>query len=120
MARFLFNPETELDDSWAHVVSHGGKNFALFAYINAVTPVPALASVCHQIDGTTITEEERYANWPRSLSSAAATADGYSTAFIRGLSRQWNGTTSRVAKSSGKMINYMPHHGQRPSPKSNR
>jgi hypothetical protein len=58
MARMLFDPETALDETWAYVVSHKGKNFALFAYINALTPVPALASVCHQIDGTTITEEE--------------------------------------------------------------
>jgi hypothetical protein len=59
MARLLFNPETALDDTWAYVVNHGGKNFALFAYFNALTPVPALASIRHQIDGTEITKEER-------------------------------------------------------------
>jgi hypothetical protein len=59
MAHLLFNPETSLDDAWVYVVSHDGKNFALFPYINALTPVPALASICHQIDGTEITKEER-------------------------------------------------------------
>jgi|ERR1700733_4088234 len=59
MARMLFNPETDLDDAWVYVVSHGGKNFAPFPYINAMTPIPALASICHQIDGTEITKEER-------------------------------------------------------------
>jgi hypothetical protein len=58
MARLLFDPETALDETWAYVVSHGGKNFALFTYISALTPVPTFASVCHQIDGTAITEEE--------------------------------------------------------------
>jgi hypothetical protein len=58
MPRLLFNLEIALDKTWIYVVSRNGKNFALFAYISALTPVPALASVCHQIDGTTITEEE--------------------------------------------------------------
>src|ERR1700722_12497782 len=59
MAHLLFNPETDLDDTWVYVVAHGGKSFALFAYINALTPVPTLASICHQIDGTEIIQEER-------------------------------------------------------------
>lgn len=59
MTHFLFNPETDLDDAWVHVVSHEGKNFALFPYINATTLVPALASICHRIDGKEITKEER-------------------------------------------------------------
>jgi hypothetical protein len=59
MPHFLFHPETELEDAWVYVVSHDGKNFALFPYINAMTPVPALASICHQIDGKEITKEER-------------------------------------------------------------
>jgi hypothetical protein len=54
----LFNPDTDLDENWVCVVSHGGKTFALFAYINAMTPVPCFASVCHQIDGAAITDEE--------------------------------------------------------------
>lgn len=53
-----FNPETALDEKWVYVVSHSGKNFALFAYISAMTPVPTFASVCHQIDGAAITDEE--------------------------------------------------------------
>jgi hypothetical protein len=30
MARMLFDPEAVLDDSWVYIVSHSGKNFALF------------------------------------------------------------------------------------------
>jgi hypothetical protein len=59
MAHMLFDPETALDDAWVYVVSHGGKNFALFPYISALTPVPTLASIYHQIDGMEITKEER-------------------------------------------------------------
>lgn len=59
MAHFLFHPERDLDDAWVYVISHDGKHFALFPYINAMTPVPALASICHQIDGKEITKKER-------------------------------------------------------------
>ena len=59
MARMLFNPETDINETWIYVVNHVGKNFALFPYINAMSPVPALASICHQIDGKEITKEER-------------------------------------------------------------
>jgi hypothetical protein len=59
MARSLFNPETALDNAWVYVVSHDGKSLALFPYIDALTPVPTLASICHQIDGTETTKEDR-------------------------------------------------------------
>jgi hypothetical protein len=58
MARMLFNPETDLTAHWVRVVIHSGKTFALFPYIGALTPVPAFASVLHQIDGAQITDEE--------------------------------------------------------------
>lgn len=59
MARMLINPDTALDDMWVYVVTHGGKNFALFPYISAMMPVRTLASICHQIDGMGITKEGR-------------------------------------------------------------
>jgi hypothetical protein len=58
MARMLFDPETALDETRVYVVSHNGKNFALFAYISALTAAPMLTSVCQQMDGTTITDEK--------------------------------------------------------------
>jgi hypothetical protein len=58
MARMLFDPETHLTAHWVRVVTHNGRRFALFPYISALTPVPAFASVLHQINGTEITAEE--------------------------------------------------------------
>jgi hypothetical protein len=58
MARMLLNPETDLTAHWVCVVPHNGRMFALFAYISALTPVPAFSSVCHVIDGDSITADE--------------------------------------------------------------